>query len=35
MQLFKILLTHIIIIAILVNITQDDIPTNYFTNMKI
>lgn len=32
---FKILLTRIIVTTILINITQDDITTNYFTNMKI
>lgn len=35
MHPFKILLIRIIVITILVNITQDDITTNYFTNMKI
>lgn len=35
MQLFKILLTGIIVITILVKIIQDDITTIYFTNMKI
>ena len=35
MQLFKILLTGIMVITILVKIIQDDITTIYFTNMKI
>ncbi|ROS16571.1 hypothetical protein EDF82_1717 [Raoultella sp. BIGb0399] len=35
MILFKILLTAIIGITIIGNMTQNGITTNYFTNMKI